>query len=272
MRTILHSKWITSAVVILFIGIGTTHITGQTAIENPDSVILNGNILYVGGSGLNNYTNIQDAVNDAENGDTVFVYNGNYTENVKVDRTINLIGEDKYNTVIDGPGTGVSISADGVSVSGFTLTNSIWGGHGVAIHSKNNLISDNIISSNNDGISFYLEGYDNNIILNNTIFNNSHNGISIWYCNNSQVIGNTIFENGWSGMYISHARDGKISGNIISSNIDHGIRLTFSFGNNISGNSLIKNALSGIGLTYSVENDIYQNNFISNKMRNAAFM
>ena len=38
----------------------------------------NGNILYVGGSGPNNYTSIQSAINDASNGYTIYVYPGNY--------------------------------------------------------------------------------------------------------------------------------------------------------------------------------------------------
>jgi len=33
-----------------------------------------GSTLYVGGSGPNNYTSIQDAINDASDGDTIYVY------------------------------------------------------------------------------------------------------------------------------------------------------------------------------------------------------
>ncbi|RLF47412.1 MAG: hypothetical protein DRN10_03875, partial [Thermoplasmata archaeon] len=40
----------------------------------------NGNILYVGGSGPNNYTSITEALGDASNGDTIFVYPGTYHE------------------------------------------------------------------------------------------------------------------------------------------------------------------------------------------------
>ena len=40
--------------------------------------ISNDNTLYVGGSGEGNYTKIQDAIDDASDGDIVFVYNGTY--------------------------------------------------------------------------------------------------------------------------------------------------------------------------------------------------
>jgi len=58
-------------------------------------LILDDNNYYVGGSGPNNYTKIQDAVNDSNDGDTVFVYNGIYYEHIKIDKDINLIVEEK---------------------------------------------------------------------------------------------------------------------------------------------------------------------------------
>jgi hypothetical protein len=53
--------------------------------NNP--LISIGNTLYVGGDGLGNYSNIQDAIDNAMDGDTVFVYNGTYNqnENIKID-------------------------------------------------------------------------------------------------------------------------------------------------------------------------------------------
>lgn len=62
----------------------------------------NGNILYVGGSGANNYTSIQDAIDDAENGDIVFVYDDSspYYECIIINKSIELKGENKYTTVI----------------------------------------------------------------------------------------------------------------------------------------------------------------------------
>jgi len=60
--------------------------------------------LYVGGSRPNNYTKIQDAIDDAEDGYTVYIYAGTYYENVVVNKTIDLIGENTDTTIIDGGG------------------------------------------------------------------------------------------------------------------------------------------------------------------------
>ena len=59
-----------------------------------DSTIF-GNTLYVGGSGSGNYSSIQDAIDNASSNDTIFVYSGTYLENIFVNDTLNIIGEDK---------------------------------------------------------------------------------------------------------------------------------------------------------------------------------
>ena len=121
-----------------------------------------GNILYVGGSGPGNYTYIQDAVDDAVDGDTVFVYSDVYYENVVISKTISLIGEDKNTTIIDGNGTGdvVNITSDGIKLQGFTIRHSDYylpshycGGIKV-YHSNGNILSNCTISNNWCGILF----------------------------------------------------------------------------------------------------------------------
>ncbi|KAA0002007.1 MAG: hypothetical protein FE044_03675, partial [Thermoplasmata archaeon] len=99
-----------------------------------------GNILYVGGSGPNNYTKIQGAINAASNGDTIFVYSGTYYENVVIDKSIHLVGEDRNTTIIDGNHAGdvVNITADRVTMEGFTIRNGDgWPYAGVKIYHGN---------------------------------------------------------------------------------------------------------------------------------------
>ena len=51
-------------------------------IEQSSMYTRNGKTLYVGGSGPGNYTKIQDAINNAIDGDTIYVYSGTYNGNI----------------------------------------------------------------------------------------------------------------------------------------------------------------------------------------------
>ena len=45
-------------------------------------------ILYVGGGGQGNYSTIQSAIDAASSGDTIYVFNGIYNEQINIDKTI----------------------------------------------------------------------------------------------------------------------------------------------------------------------------------------
>ncbi|MCD6573584.1 MAG: hypothetical protein J7K95_05780 [Thermoplasmata archaeon] len=94
------------AIAIAFMLFATSVIPFNSAYEGMNGNFItqakDGKTLYVGGSGPNNYTHIQDAINDASNGDTIFVYSGIYYENVVINKSINLFGEAKETTIIDG--------------------------------------------------------------------------------------------------------------------------------------------------------------------------
>jgi pectin methylesterase-like acyl-CoA thioesterase len=110
-----------------------------------------GKTITVDDDGEADYTNIQDAIDAASDGDTVFVYSGTYHEHINIkSKSIILQGETKETTIIDGGGTSdvikitadIKITANGVTVSGFTIKNSgnnYWD-EGVEICSHNNTL------------------------------------------------------------------------------------------------------------------------------------
>jgi len=185
---------------------------------NKTSQSKNGNILYVGGSGPGNYTSIQDAINDASPGDTVFVYKDSspYKENVRIKKMINLIGEDRDTTIIEGEGIKIS-SDDSVVVSGFTIINAnIHNDNGIETHFNNNLIHNNKIMYWDTGI--FILADSNNSITNNIILHNKYDGIFFDISENdrSPITGNVIGDNTVSywyyGLYL-HRRSGYIHHN-----------------------------------------------------------
>ena len=81
------------------------------------------------------YPTIQEAIDNANSGDTVFVRNGTYYTDAYLDgdgltigKSISLIGEDSQKTILKpdwqgryGPYAGILITADKVEISGFTI-------------------------------------------------------------------------------------------------------------------------------------------------------
>ena len=62
------------------------------------------------------------------------IYDGTYYENLEVNKKINLIGEDRNTTIIDGFKNGpvVTITANKVTITGFTVQNGVANGQGDA--------------------------------------------------------------------------------------------------------------------------------------------
>ena len=246
----------------------------------------NVNIFYVGGIGAGNYSSIQDAINDSSNGDTIFVYNESspYYENIVIDKSIKLIGENKETTIIDGNKVNhiVCISTDHVRIKGFTLRNGGYYNNGINIYSNYNIISGNIIGSSNfDGINLLnsnnntindniisltdrngicLVESNSNTIEDNTIKYNILNGIDIYSSDSNNISNNLIFKNS-DGMDLLSSTNNTISSNIFAYN-NYGIILVYSTYNIISGDTITENIEDGILLGHS-----YRNTIIGNDIR-----
>ncbi|MCI0497683.1 MAG: right-handed parallel beta-helix repeat-containing protein, partial [Thermoplasmata archaeon] len=72
------------------------------------------------------FTSVQDALDSSVDGDTIKVLSGTYRENVRVSRTVRLLGNGTADATIDGMGRGnvLAIAADDCSVSGFSFVHS----------------------------------------------------------------------------------------------------------------------------------------------------
>lgn len=137
-----------------------------------------------------NYTSIQSAVYNSSTGDTIEVHSGTYKENVFVLKNLTLIGKDTGEgmPVIDAntSGSAITLYADGVTLTGFNLTNSGHcgcGNAGIRIESNNNTVVGNTAYKNRYGI--YIEGARSNKIYGNNLVDNNvsayDSGENQWY-------------------------------------------------------------------------------------------
>jgi parallel beta-helix repeat protein len=220
---------------------------------------------------------IQEAINAANDGDTIFVRNGTYYENVVVNKPVSVVGENGIITTIDGNGTGnvLTVSTDYVNISGFTIkgsgTNYIspfdGGDSGIELDGVTNCaISDCIIIENCLGI--FLNLSDHNILENNICHSNSKDGIYLRLSNNNIIDANICNLNGGhAGIYLNPSNSNNlIMNNLCDSNADHGIKLQeFSNNNLLKNNTCTNNWNAGIFLRSSNNNMLNSNICYANK-------
>lgn len=162
---------------LLMIGMLTLAFNIQLAKSEPGMIIV-----------PDDYSTIQEAINVANPGDTVFVENGTYYENVVVNKTLWLTGEDEETTFIDGNRTGavVKIEGNNVAVKGFTIQNGDTGISAMGNYHGHN-ISYNIVTNNTKGIYHVVSS--NSILSGNNITDNDY---GVWFSRSSN---NTLSEN-----------------------------------------------------------------------------
>lgn len=162
---------ITKAVLITIL-LSLTIASTFTVLVEP--VKASGNTLIV----PQDYPTINAAIGNATKGDTIQVKNGVYHENVFIDRSVSLVGEDKASTIIDcdSAGTVVWINADNTSISDFTMRNSgsEFTDSGIYVNNSQSVkLSDNIVIGNNIGV--YISESTNSTLEDNSLSGNKFN-------------------------------------------------------------------------------------------------
>jgi parallel beta-helix repeat protein len=221
-----------------------------------------------------NYTTIQEAIDApvTSDGNTIFVEKGVYIENVTVDKSISLIGEDRNSTIIDGNYSApivMNMKANNVTVSGFTIQNGkpppTWrdDSYGIYISSSYNNISRNIVANNTIAIGLYSS--NSSTISENTVESPYYWGIYMFFCNDNNVTGNTIASSNigiaLDGDYSFISQGNVISYNTIWSNVT-AIWLHMSAHNEFLENTALDCSYCGVDASYSPSNT-FANNTIS---------
>ncbi len=213
------------------------------------------------------YTTIQAAIEAAEDGDVVEVGSGTYSENVVVDKSITLRGVNTGEGVpivnALGNGSTVILSADGIVLEGFYITNAgSYPSAGIEIVSSDNLIAGNGVW-NSEWVGIYLKGSTNTTISECISSNNGNDGILIFRAPGNLVRDNVVSNNGDDGIQVLQSDNNHVEGNVVGNNTDVGIFLDSSSNTVVMGNTLSYN-YKGIGLQNSGIDRVGPNRFLNN--------
>lgn len=247
MQNKIFRKGLVVGIILLFFGLGIFTPSAIKIERNAIVLTIPNNTFYVGGDGPENYTKIQDAIDNAIDGDTIYVYSGTYNEWIRLHKQLFIKGIKKPAKdfpIINGGNDHdtVIIYSDGCYFEDFKVRNGDGGflEKGITLRSDNNIINNCVIY--HTGWAIFLESACNNTISNNYCYN-GHVGFQIRDSHN-----NTFFYNTLDG-HNNHEVE-----------FDEGSKNNLFFKNNVTNCG----AEEGIELVSSDNNLIIENNISYN--------
>lgn len=189
-------------IAILFLSV----FIGIYPIKNCDA---SGATIYVDDSGGQDYTVIQNAIDNASAGDTIYIYSGMYKESITIEKQIRLIGENNITSIINGADIGNAIhikNVQGIEIRNLNITagrkylddTASFLYSGIRLGSVSHSIIDNCIITNCTAYAIYYEfsGRDcHNITISNNVIYGEKGGINKGsYSVDNKLINNVILD------------------------------------------------------------------------------
>eukprot|EP01063_Lacrimia_lanifica_P001412 TRINITY_DN10714_c0_g1_i2.p1 TRINITY_DN10714_c0_g1~~TRINITY_DN10714_c0_g1_i2.p1 ORF type:complete len:467 (+),score=159.33 TRINITY_DN10714_c0_g1_i2:107-1507(+) len=206
--------------------------------------------IVVARDGSGQFRKIGDALNAANDGDTIVVQPGTYYESLVFNKSVDVIGNGKDVVLCYAGGHVVTLNADspslkdievhqqgrehhclfitdgGARVEGCTFTSSGWACVGISGEGTHpHLLRNRLPSSSDNGIIILSKG--KGLIEHNEIFKFALQGIEIREASNPIIRHNVLYNGGDSGIYINTNGQGVVEHNVIHSNQFNGIAVKF---------------------------------------------
>jgi nitrous oxidase accessory protein len=236
---------------------------------------------------------LQERIDAASPNETISVSTGVYAGPIVINKPLVLIGEPGAAICGDGSGSVITITADDVTVRGFTIS-----GSGLRLSDDNAAIfvtgnrvtiEKNTITDSLHGI--YLKKVAGARVLNNRIqgkitlalsdepiektigsssencdttlvANRRGNGIHQWNCEGNLLRGNEISSTR-DGIYFSFTNNSRVENNVVH-HVRYGLHYMYSDNNSLTGNTFSDNA-AGAAIMFSKELVVRGNRFVNNR-------
>ena len=284
---------------LLFLLVGCME---KKSMDDGEKSVQGSRIIYVDDSNMgpwfegtleDPFSSIQDAFDEADEGDTIFVFNGVYEcglhNEIFITKTVDLFGESRDETVIvdnsqnnsplvylNAPNitfenfslcsffdtvppigqTGIIVGGDNVSIRNCFFNTSKIGIH-FRVIASNCMVSDCVFrDSDDEGIALFG---DLNMIK-DCIFYDTGVGIESGYgCSNNTITYCEFYDCSHSGMtFISGSNNNIVSNCSVISCISDGIQMSNSYQNRIYDSEISNNIWNGVSMKNCSKNQVYR--------------
>ena len=199
------------------------------------------------------YPTIQDAINAATDGDTVFVRNGTYSNDIIVSKPLSLVGEAPDSTIINGT---VSIESNNVEIGKLCVE----GGQGIILENVKGCIINDTISRGSLSFGVALLNASDSQISFCRMYSNHYDGICLDHISNNNTISyNDIHDVDRDGIGVGQSTLNTIEANRIV-NVGTGLHMYYSDGNTVRENN-VTSCYTGVWVEHSTLNRLYHNSF-----------
>ena len=193
-------------------------------------------------------TPIQDLIDAASPGDIIELPAGLYDENIVIDKSITLLGDNKE-TIIDGGSRDdvIQVNADHVTLKYLTIQGGdypdvAYRGAGISLYQSSDcVIEDNLIQNSDYGITV-TENCNDNVIRNNNLENNLHDGIDLYINCDSNLITDNYISGPYVGIYIRYECDNNyVTRNTVEDALNYGLCVISDVKGNVFHHNTFRN-------------------------------
>jgi len=200
----------------------------------------------------NPFLDIQEAIDNATGGETIFVLNGNYVNDVWVNKKLNITGAGADSVLITGQ---FYVSANDTVIENITIANISGGDFPAAIYDESSNSTYRNIRLLNNTYGLRLSSFSYNISIFSNLIERNLDGIYASNSNNITILNNYITDNVNNGIYLFNSNDNIIFHNTILNTSEIGIQVDGGNRNTFFDNYLdnIDNALdSGLNTKWNI--------------------
>ncbi|MBU0497554.1 MAG: right-handed parallel beta-helix repeat-containing protein [Candidatus Thermoplasmatota archaeon] len=264
---------------LLFINILTPFITPPYKAATGNSIYVDDNS-YPRRDGTAEYPlkTIQDALERATTGDTIYVFGGAYGAPLIINKQVNLVGSIENGPsiieILEDERYTIQITSDFVTFESFTIRDT--GDHKtspigalIAVKADNVVVQGNYINDT-DSWGIYLNPDSSGSVISGNIINNTKKGIYIDASDTNDLFNNLITNCTDDGIYLTGSRNNRLYNNTIQF-CGQGINVHSCTTTNITKNTLNNNIYNGIGL-YGGNGAIVWNNSFNNNDGSAIYL